>query len=184
MHSYSDERMGSEITRISHNIIFKILNKISKAEKMVDSPHKISSVENELAERAPTKVVIQNWRLWWLPIGITLLAFFLLLTGIFLSLEYTDWTFLSRFGALIVVSGSYLIGRPVWRRRFKSRFVTATVLIKNQISNEQFAEYIQERTDIWFFYVGFTLAALGSVVWGFSDLANCLFSEPPYHCPL
>lgn len=142
----------------------------------------ISTVGNELAKRAPTVLVLKNWGLWRFGVLIVLFSILLAGAGIYLSLSYSDWGFLSRFGALEVILGSYLIGRPVWRRRFKSRFVTVTLVTNGKISDEQLAEYIMERTDIWFFYTGFIIAALGSVVWGFADLLNCFVPGDAFQC--
>lgn len=137
----------------------------------------IETIGDELAQRAPTTDVLINWNLWWFGAALILGAIGLGGAGIFLSLKFFDWGYLSRFGALIVIFGSFLIGRPVWRNRYKSRFVSATLIKDGQISDEQFAEYIMERTDVWFFYAGFIIAAVGSVIWGFADLLNCVSGE-------
>jgi hypothetical protein len=142
----------------------------------------ISPIGNELAQRAPTALIFTNWRLWHFGAFIVFGSLMLAAAGVYLSLSYSDWGFLSRFGALEVILGSYLIGRPVWRRRFKSRFVTVTILTGGQVSGGQLAEYIMERTDIWFFYMGFVIAALGSVAWGFADLLNCFVPGYESHC--
>lgn len=142
----------------------------------------ISPVGNELARRAPAALVFRNWRLWNFGAVIVLVSLVLAVVGAWLSFAYSDWGFLSRFGALEVILGSYLIGRPVWRRRFKSRFVTNTMLSDGKISAPQLAEYIMERTDAWFFYTGFLIAAIGSVVWGFADLLNCIVPGYESHC--
>lgn len=140
------------------------------------------AVGRELAERAPTATVFKYWRLWYFGTLFVLVSLLLVAAGIYLSLHFSDWDFLSRFGALEVILGSYLIGRPMWRRRFKSRYVNATLIKDGKISPEQLAEYIMERTDIWFFYIGFVIAAVGSVVWGFADLLNCFLPCYEHHC--
>lgn len=142
----------------------------------------LTPVGNELASRAPFKDVIINWRLWWLFPLLLLLSIFLAASGIWLSVSHNDWSWIARFGAFISVVGSWLIARPVWRRRFKSRFSHATILTNGRYSNAQMAEYILERVDAWSFYFGFVIAALGSVIWGFGDLVNCLVSGGA--CPL
>ena len=125
----------------------------------------ISPVGNELAGRAPIGFVLKNWRLWYFGILFALAPLLLGAAGVYLSLSFSDWSFMSRFGALQVIFGSYLIGRPIWRRRFKSRFVTVTMVSGGKLMQEQLAEYIMERTDVWFFHIGFSLAAIGSVIW-------------------
>jgi len=148
----------------------------------MDEEQKIKSVGNELARRAPISLVLENWRFWYSGLVIFAIAIVLVVVGVSLSLTYSDWGLLSRFGALEVILGSLLIGRPVWRRRFKSRFVTVTIFTDGKLADEQLAEYIMERTDIWFFYIGFAIAAAGSVVWGFADLLNCLEPSDAYRC--
>ena len=148
----------------------------------MNSPQGISPVGNELASRAPTRDVLKNWRLWYGGPIIILFSILLVVAGTGLSLSCSDWGFLSRFGALEVILGSYLIGRPVWRRRYKSRFAMATLITNGQISDEQFAEYIMERVDIWSVYTGLFIVALGSVVWGFADLVNCLVPGDAFRC--
>ena len=58
----------------------------------------------------------------------------------------------------------------------------ATLITNGQISDEQFAEYIMERVDIWSVYTGLFIVALGSVVWGFADLVNCLVPGDAFRC--
>jgi hypothetical protein len=148
------------------------------------STQTISPVSNELASRAPTVDVFINWKLWYFGVLIIVLSILLAGIGIYLSLSLSDWTFLSRFGALEAILGSYLIGRPIWRHRYKSRFVSATLTKGGVISDEQFAEYVMERTDIWFFYIGFLIAAIGSIIWGFADLLNCIMPGDAFKCAI
>jgi hypothetical protein len=134
----------------------------------------INQIGNELADRAPIDDILRNWKLWWIPIALTLLSGLILAGGVFASVGWRDWGFLGRVGAILTVVGSFLVSRPIWRRRFKSRFVTVTMVAGNRFTPEQSAEYILERTDHWFFYVGFIVAAIGSLIWGFADLINCV----------
>src|SRR5690606_31520825 len=69
------------------------------------------------------------------------------------------------FSVAAVLFGAHQAGRSAERVDQLKKIVE----IKDglTITNEQFAEYIMERTDVWFFYIGFFIAALGSLIWGF-----------------
>jgi amino acid transporter len=144
----------------------------------------VTPLGNELAKRAPNKMVIENWRLWWFAGVLVGLSVILAIMGVSLSIELADWAMLGRFGAFISVVGSYLVARPVWRTRYKSRFTPLTLVNGNRFTIEQQAEYIMERVDEWSFFSGFVIAAIGTVIWGFADLLNCILLTTKCALPL
>lgn len=142
----------------------------------------INPVKPLAMQRVTLKEVFLNIRLWWLlPAG--LMSFVgLIALSIWLSINYNDWSIFERFAAFITVMGSWLVARPVWRRRYK-HIGSATLISGNGVTDEQFAEYVLERTDLWFFYSGFFIAAVGSIIWGFGSMFNC-FINTAATCPI
>jgi uncharacterized membrane protein YfcA len=136
----------------------------------------IKPVTNWPNGRAEVLDIFRNWKLWWLGVAIAILSIVALLYGVFLSRRYGDWGFAGRFGAIVVILGTYLMARPVWRTRYKSKYASAILLSGNELMPEQIAEFMMDRVDTWLFFVGFALASIGSIVWGFADLLNCFGS--------
>ncbi|CAH0132416.1 hypothetical protein SRABI05_00080 [Agrobacterium fabrum] len=134
----------------------------------------LEPVRNELAERAPLKDVLLNWRIWWPFPVLLILSACLFFAGVSLSIKFQDWGMLGRFGAFLSVIGSYLVARPVWRIRYKSRYVFVTILKNGRLAPEELTEQMMHRVDVWAFFSGFFIAAVGTAIWGFADLLNCL----------
>ncbi|WLD98286.1 hypothetical protein PX860_07275 [Agrobacterium leguminum] len=136
--------------------------------------HDVEPVGNELAKRAPFQEVMLNWKMWWLFPVLLILSACLLFAGVTLSIIFQDWGMLGRFGAFLSVVGSYLVARPVWRIRYKSRYVFVTMFKNGRLAPAEIAEQMMHRVDVWAFFSGFFIAALGTAIWGFADLLNCV----------
>lgn len=134
----------------------------------------VEPVGNELAVRAPLSDVLLNWKIWWLFPALVALSAILFAAGIILSLKFSDWGMLGRFGAFLSVTGSYLVARPVWRTRYKSRYAVLTMVANGQDTPAERTEQMLNRVDGWAFFSGFFIAAVGTAIWGFADLINCL----------
>ncbi len=111
-----------------------------------------------------------------------LLSMLVLTAGILLSIEQDDWTWFARSGSMIVVIGIFLTSSQVIEnsRRLRSR--------RNhheQSFHRDFAGDIKRGTldrsrsldeDIWENGLrGFYLLVVGTLVWGFGDLAGVIF---------
>ena len=103
-------------------------------------------------------------------------------TGVWLSLEYNDWSWFARSGSMVVVIGIFLTSSQIIEnsRRLKMRRAHHELNF-----NRDFAEDIKRGTlqrsrsldeDIWENGLrGFYLLVAGTLVWGFGDLVAYLF---------
>ncbi len=110
-----------------------------------------------------------------------LLSFIMLAGGIVLSLHLLDWNWFSRSGCLVVVIGIFLTSSQIIEnsRRLKSRRS-----YNEQNFHRDFADELKQQAlersrgieeDIWENGLrGFYLLILGTLVWGFGDLAGLL----------
>ena len=102
--------------------------------------------------------------------------------GVWLSIEQNDWSWFARSGSMIVVIGIFLTSSQIIEnsRRLKMRRSH-----HEHNFNRDFAEDIKRGTldrsrsldeDIWENGLrGFYLLVVGTLVWGFGDLAAYLF---------
>lgn len=105
-----------------------------------------------------------------------------LTTGVWLSIERNDWTWFARSGSMIVVIGIFLTSSQIIEnsRRLKIRRSH-----HEQNFHRDYAEDIKRGTlersrsldeDIWENGLrGFYLLVVGTLIWGFGDLAGYLF---------
>jgi hypothetical protein len=112
-----------------------------------------------------------------------LLSLIMLGSGIVLSLHLFDWSWFSRSGCLVVVIGIFLTSSQIIEnsRRLKSRRS-----YNDQNFHRDFADKHKQRAlqrsrgleeDIWENGLrGFYLLIVGTLVWGFGDLAGLLLS--------
>jgi hypothetical protein len=110
------------------------------------------------------------------------LSILVLLGGGIISYEFSDWSWFSRSGSLVVVIGIFLTSSQVIEnnRRLKSRRH-----YREQNFNRDYAEDMKRQTlersrsldeDIWASGLrGLYLLVTGTVVWGFGDLVVVLF---------
>jgi hypothetical protein len=104
------------------------------------------------------------------------------IAGTWLSLDQNDWSWLARSGSMIVVIGIFLTSSQIIEnsRRLKIRRSH-----HEQNFHRDFADEIKRGTldrsrsldeDIWENGLrGFYLLVIGTLVWGFGDLAGYLF---------
>jgi len=111
-----------------------------------------------------------------------LLSAVVLILAIWLSIDQNNWTWFARSGSIIVVIGIFLTSSQVIEnsRRLKIRRSH-----HEHNFNRDFAEDIKRGTlersrgldeDIWENGLrGFYLLVIGTLIWGFGDLAGMLF---------
>lgn len=111
-----------------------------------------------------------------------LLSAVVFILGVWLSIDQNDWSWFARSGSMIVVIGIYLTSSQIIEnsRRLKMRRSH-----HEHNFNRDFAEDIKRGTlersrgldeDIWENGLrGFYLLVVGTLVWGFGDLAGYLF---------
>lgn len=111
-----------------------------------------------------------------------LLSATVFILGVWLSVDLNDWTWFARSGSMIVVIGIFLTSSQIIEnsRRLKIRRSH-----HEHNFNRDFAEDIKRGTlersrgldeDIWENGLrGFYLLVVGTLVWGFGDLAGYLF---------
>lgn len=111
-----------------------------------------------------------------------LLSAVVLILGIWLSIDQNNWTWFARSGSMIVVIGIFLTSSQIIEnsRRLKIRRSH-----HEHNFNRDFAEDIKRGTlersrgldeDIWENGLrGFYLLVIGTLIWGFGDLAGMLF---------
>ena len=111
-----------------------------------------------------------------------LLSALVLVAGIGLSFEQDDWTWFARSGSMIVVIGIFLTSSQIIEN---SRRLRIRRNHHEQSFRRDFAEDIKRGTlersrsldeDIWENGLrGFYLLIVGTLVWGFGDLAGFIF---------
>jgi hypothetical protein len=123
--------------------------------------------------RAPMQLSMRN---------AIVLSILVLLGGCIISYEFSDWSWFSRSGSLVVVIGIFLTSSQVIEnnRRLKSRRH-----YREQNFTRDYAEDMKRQTlarsrsldeDIWASGLrGLYLLVTGTVVWGFGDLVVVLF---------
>ena len=111
-----------------------------------------------------------------------LLSAAVLMVGIWFSVELDDWTWFARSGSMIVVIGIFLTSSQIIEnsRRLRTRRAH-----HEQNFHRDFAGDIKRGTldrsrsldeDIWENGLrGFYLLVVGTLVWGFGDLAGLIF---------
>lgn len=111
-----------------------------------------------------------------------LLSTTVIIFGVWLSIDQNDWSWFARSGSMIVVIGIFLTSSQIIEnsRRLKLRRSH-----HEQNFHRDFAEDIKRGTldrsrsldeDIWENGLrGFYLLVVGTLVWGFGDLAGYLF---------
>ena len=102
--------------------------------------------------------------------------------GVLLSMNQNDWTWFARSGSMIVVIGIFLTSSQIIEN---SRRLKIRRSYHEHNFNRDFAEDIKRGTlqrsrgldeDIWENGLrGFYLLVVGTLVWGFGDLAGLLF---------
>ena len=111
-----------------------------------------------------------------------LLSALVLAAGIGLSIEQDDWTWFARSGSMVVVIGIFLTSSQIIEN---SRRLRIRRNHHEQNFHRDFAEDIKRGTlersrsldeDIWENGLrGFYLLIVGTLVWGFGDLAGFIF---------
>jgi hypothetical protein len=103
-------------------------------------------------------------------------------SGVWLSIDRNDWSWFARSGSMIVVFGIFLTSSQIIEN---SRKLKIRRSYHEHNFNRDFAEDIKRGTlersrgldeDIWENGLrGFYLLVVGTLVWGFGDLAGYLF---------
>ncbi len=111
-----------------------------------------------------------------------LLSVTVFILGVWLSLDQNDWSWFARSGSMIVVIGIFLTSSQIIEN---SRRLKIRRSYHDHNFNRDFAEDIKRGTlersrgldeDIWENGLrGFYLLVIGTLVWGFGDLAGLLF---------
>ena len=112
-----------------------------------------------------------------------LLSFIMLSGGIILSLHLLDWNWFSRSGCLVVVIGIFLTSSQIIENSRRLKYRRS---YNEQNFNRDFADDLKQQAlersrgleeDIWENGLrGFYLLIVGTLVWGFGDLAGLLAS--------
>lgn len=125
---------------------------------------------------------------------VTALSVLWTLISVLLSVRVHDWTWFERSGSVLTVAAVALTGRSIVRAGRagigpKSPFTIGAVagsyineqgriMVRVQHSAETMARRREERRDDTAALVGFVLAVMGTVIWGYGDLLGKLFGKP------
>ena len=110
------------------------------------------------------------------------LSIFVLITGIGISIDQNDWSWFARSGSMIVVIGIFLTSSQIIENSRRLRLRRSH---HEQNFHHDFAHDIKRGSldrsrsldeDIWENGLrGFYLLVIGTLIWGFGDLAGYLF---------
>jgi hypothetical protein len=106
----------------------------------------------------------------------------LVVTGVLISICLSDFSWLTRFGALVTFIGIVVLNRPVIIRRDILPHVKMTTGLSSldpghyRLVNEPVPDaVVEDRRSRNAVRVGILITLMGTVIWGFGDLLNCLF---------
>lgn len=101
-------------------------------------------------------------------------AALMLVLGAYLSILYSDWLWLSRFGSLITVAGLLLISSPLFVRGIYLSNSSASRFAELDEEGETVATTDDDRKIGSKIFTGIVITILGTVIWGFGDLIGKL----------
>ncbi|MEQ5835996.1 hypothetical protein [Marinobacter sp. NFXS9] len=98
------------------------------------------------------------------------LAFASLVLGAFLSIHNSDWTWFSRFGSVITVSGLLLVSSPVFDQGVYRAHAKAFAFGSKDEHGDSKVTDEESRQTGNKVLVGIVVSIAGTLVWGFGDL--------------
>jgi hypothetical protein len=101
------------------------------------------------------------------------------LFSVYLSVLLADWTWFSRSGAILTLSGAILAIRKLLRLGLEELYRDQHTINGGHVvpTPEELQAEEENRRDIKASRLGFCLLLIGTLIWGYGDLINYCYSK-------
>lgn len=103
--------------------------------------------------------------------AVIVFAIVMLLIGGFLSIVNEEWSWFSRFGSLVTITGLFLLNSDKFRNGIYGR-KPRVFGIRDEAGKQQFTSG-EDRINGNAVFLGIIITVIGTIIWGFGDLVGC-----------